>query len=82
MAPKKITSYDKITDEWRVYILPLVNYNVYWPLMGQLYFMTSFLMTFCAVSTEGCMGRQMYQATSWSRAVPGQVPAPLIYADI
>ena len=42
---KKLTSYDKITNERRVYILPLVNYNVYWPLIGQLYSMTSFFCT-------------------------------------
>ena len=33
-----------MTNDWPVFILPLVNYIVYWPIIGNLYFMTSFLI--------------------------------------
>ena len=39
---KKI--YKKITNDRPVYILPLVNYNVYWPIIGHFYCMTSFFI--------------------------------------
>ena len=35
----------QITNDRQVYILPLVNYNVYLPIIGHLYCMTSFFLT-------------------------------------
>ena len=31
-----------MTNDRRVYILPLVNYNAYWSIIGHLYYITSF----------------------------------------
>ena len=33
-----------MTNNRPVYILPFVNYNVYWPIISNLYCMTSFLL--------------------------------------
>ncbi len=34
----------QMNNERQVYILPLANYNVYWPINGNLYFMASFFI--------------------------------------
>ena len=33
-----------MTNDRPVYILPLVNYNTFWPIIDHLYCMTSFLL--------------------------------------
>ena len=38
-----MTAYDERTNWKPVQILPLVNYSVYWPIIGQIYCMASFL---------------------------------------
>ena len=39
---KKCRHTIQMTYDRPVYDLPLVNYNVYWPIIGNLYCMTSF----------------------------------------
>ncbi len=41
-----------MTNDRPVYNLPLANYNVYWPIIGHLYCMTSFFWTLYAVSNK------------------------------
>ena len=52
LKPKKLIVPNKkrrhsiqMTNDRAVYILPLVNYNVYWPFVGHLYCMTSFFIS-------------------------------------
>ena len=40
---KKCRHAIQMTNDRPVYILPLINYNVYWPIIGHLNCMTSFL---------------------------------------
>ena len=35
-----------MTNDRLVYILPLYNYNVYWPIIGNLYCMTYFFIRY------------------------------------
>ena len=44
VSNKKLRHTIQMTNDRPVYNLPLVNYNVYWPIIGQLYCMTSFFI--------------------------------------
>ena len=44
MPIKKWRYTIQMTNDSTVYILPLVNFNVYWPIIGHLYWMTSFFI--------------------------------------
>ena len=43
-AYKKLRHTIQMTNDRPVYILPLFNYNAYWPIIGHLYCMKSFFI--------------------------------------
>ena len=52
VSNKKWRHKIQMTNDRPLYILPLVDYNVYWPIIGHLYCTTSFFIRHCKLVLE------------------------------